>query len=484
MTQLSVVPNEKAGDIQRQIEEAFKLLQQNRWKMANTTAAQRIAMLERLKETILRRKDELAAAMWADFHKPATEVEITELQPVVAELSHYIKHLKGWMKPQKVRTPMHLFGTKSYVKYEPKGVILVMSPWNYPFNLLFVPLIAAISAGNTVMMRPSDKVQKTSTLMKSIIEEVFTRDQVAIFVGPSSIANIMLELKFDHIFFTGSTAIGKQVMAKAAQHLASVTLELGGQSPVVVDETADIAASAQRLVWGKFINAGQTCIAPNHIFVHETKVPQFITEVKRNIGVAYGASDDARKSTGDFARVVDTRSHKRLTEMVEKSVAAGAKLEAGGQQDATERYLAPTVLSNVKPDQQVMSEEIFGPIMPIIAYKNLDEVIKHIQSGGKPLAMYIFSENKHHIDYLLNNTTAGGTVINNCLMHFANDGLPFGGTGESGLGNYHGYYGFKTCSHERAVMVQGKPAAAKMFYPPYTDKMKKLVGFLTNYLAR
>lgn len=471
-------------DIRQQIETSFQRLQDNRWKMAHTTAAERIKRLKKLRTAILRRQDELRAAMWQDFRKPAEEVNLSELHPALSEIQHTIKHLKTWMKPQKVPTPMHLFGTKGYVKHEPKGVVLLLSPWNYPFNLFINPLVTAISAGNVCMMRPSDKVKATSAMLKDLVEEVFPPEEVVVFTGPSSISNIMLELPFDHIFFTGSPNVGRSIMASASKHLASVTLELGGQSPVVVDETANIKEAAERLVWGKYINAGQTCVAPNHVFVHESVLKDFINEAKACIARHYGQTDATRKSCQDFARIVDDRTHKRLGELLKSAVDAGAKVEIGGDLDASERYIAPTILSNVDSSNPIMDDEIFGPIMPIIPYRTLDEAIAAIQSRAKPLAMYIFSNNQKNIDRLLDTSTAGGTTINNTLIHFANGDLPFGGVGESGQGNYHGFFGFRNLSHERAVLVQKKPVGTKMLFPPYNEKVQRMTKFLTGYLSR
>lgn len=487
MSQTAVLerkPEAGAGDIRAEIESAFKRLQANRWKMAQTTADERIARLKKLREVILRRRGDLDAAMWQDFHKPAAEVTLSEFQPVLAEIQHTIKHLKSWMKPKKAPTPLHLFGTKGVVKYEPKGTVLILAPWNYPFNLFINPLVAAIATGNVSMMRPSDKVRATAELLKAIVEEAFPPEEAIVFTGPSSIGNIMLEQPFDHIFFTGSPNIGRTVMGAASKHLASVTLELGGQSPVVVDETADVKAAADRLVWGKYINGGQTCIAPNHVYVHESKVAEFVAAAKAAVERSYGASEDVRRQSKDFAHIVDDRNHKRLVSMIERSVAAGAKLEIGGKAEASDRYLAPTILSGVTENMAVMEEEIFGPIMPVLTFKTLDQVIAAIQARPKPLALYVFSNSDANIQRVLMHTTSGGTTVNNVLLHFANGDLPFGGVGESGQGNYHGFFGFRQLSHERAVMYQKKPASAHMFYPPYTDKVQKMMGYLTGMLSR
>ncbi len=471
-------------DVRARIREVFEAQRAHRWVLAQTTAEQRIRKLERLRDAILARKEELRSALHADYRKPAAEADLTELQPVLGELGHTIKHLRKWMAPVRVPTPMHLLGTKSWIRYEPRGSVLLLSPWNYPFNLLMCPLIAAVAAGNTVMLRPSDKVPTTSRFMATLLADVFPDEEVASFVGPSSIASFMLELPFDHIFFTGSKRVGKQVMAAAAKHLASVTLELGGQSPVVVDETADIELAAQRLVWGKFLNAGQTCVAPNHVFVHESKAHEFVEAAKRYVTKHYGETEVTRKSTEDFCRIVDTASVARLVESIDRTVAAGAKLEIGGAHDASERFLAPTILSDVKDSHPVMNTEIFGPIMPVLAYRDLGEVFESIRKRGKPLAMYVFSESRANIERLIAGTSAGGTMINNCILHLANPDLPFGGVGASGQGSYHGFHGFKACSHERAVMEQGTPATIKLFFPPYVPKVRKAIDMLTRWLAR
>ncbi|MFO0694274.1 MAG: aldehyde dehydrogenase family protein [Polyangiales bacterium] len=469
-------------EMRERIGAAFERLRENRWSVAQTTADERIAKLKRLKQVILSRREDLKQAMWQDFHKPASEVELTEIQPTLVEINHTISHLKQWMKPVPHKAPPTLIGTKSVVRHEPKGVCLILAPWNYPFFLFASPLVAAISAGNVCMMRPSDKVKATSKVIDAIIREAFPANEVAVFTGPSYIANIMLELPFDHIFFTGSPNVGRQVMAAAAKHLASCTLELGGKSPVIVDETADVEKAAERIVWGKYLNGGQTCVAPDHIYVHESRHDAFVAAARRVIEARYGTSSEARKRSDDFCRIVDANSQKKLKVMIDDSVSKGARLEIGGEADNSERYLEPTVLSNVTEDSPAMEFEIFGPVLPILKYRGLDEVFRAIHSRGKPLALYVFSESTYNQERILKNTTAGGTVINNVLLHVANPELPFGGVGESGLGNYHGIYGFKCFSHERAVVTQGRVSALEFFYPPYTPKVKKMLDGFTKLL--
>ena len=470
------------ADVRARIRQAFERQRANRWALAQTTADQRIAKLVRLRKAIVERQDELRRVLHADYRKPAAEADLTELQPVLGEIAHTIAHLEKWMTPAKVPTPMHLFGTKSSIRYEPLGCVLLLAPWNYPFNLLMCPLVAAISAGNTVMLRPSDKVPQTSHFMARLLADVFPDEEVVSFVGPSSIANAMLELPFDHIFFTGSERVGKQVMAAAAKHLASVTLELGGQSPAIVDETADVESAAQRIVWGKFLNGGQTCVAPNHVFVHASRVDAFVAAAKRHVARQYGETEAERKASPDLCRIVDPPSLTRLVDAIRRSVDAGAKVEIGGDHDASERYLAPTILSGVRDDHAVMEQELFGPILPVIAYREVDEVLASIRKRGKPLAMYIFSESAAAVRRLVAGTSAGGTVVNNCILHLANPDLPFGGVGASGQGNYHGWFGFRTFSHERAVMEQGRPATSELFFPPYRPRVMKAIAALTHWL--
>ncbi|HLL52355.1 MAG TPA: aldehyde dehydrogenase family protein [Myxococcaceae bacterium] len=466
----------------REIERVFAAQQANRWKIAQTTAKQRTQKLERLRDAIQARRAELAQAIHADFRKPAHEVELTELMPTLSELTHTIKHLAKWMRPQKVRTPLTLTGTSSHVRYEPRGVVLILAPWNYPFQLLISPLISAIAAGNCSILKPSEKTPNTSAFMKKLVAEVFDESEVATFEGEANVAEALLQLPFDHIFFTGSTKVGQIVMAAAAKHLATVTLELGGKSPAIVDTKADLAQTAERLVWGKFINAGQTCVAPDYVFVHESQRDELVKHLNASISAFYGQTDEQRQQSPDFARMVDDRAFLRIKTLVEQSVASGAKVEVGGKFDPKERYVAPTVLTNVSPQSAVMSEEIFGPVLPVMTYSKREDVYRFIDKNGKPLALYVFSQDKGAVEEVLRNTTSGGVAVNNVIVHLANPNLPFGGVGGSGQGNYHGPYGFKAFSHERAVLTQGSQNLLKMVYPPYSGKQKEMAAKMLRKL--
>ncbi|MBU8895925.1 aldehyde dehydrogenase family protein [Corallococcus sp. H22C18031201] len=475
------LPVAHAPDLAR-MRAVFDAQRAHRWTMSRTTAAERIARLKKLREAILARREQLADAIHRDFKKPAVEVELTEIHPTLEELNHTVKHLKGWMKPTRVGQPMLLAGASSHVRHEARGVVLILSPWNYPFQLLAAPLIAAISAGNCVVLKPSEKTPNTSRFIAQLIRDVFPENEVAVFEGGAEVAEGLLQLPFDHFFFTGNPRIGRKVMEAAAKHLASVTLELGGKSPVIIDESADLAATAERVAWGKFINAGQTCVAPDYIFVPASKERAFLDALKGVLTRFYGDTEAERQASPDLARLVDPVAWRRVKDVLDRSVEAGAKVETGGTADGPSRYLAPTVLSGVTPDMPIMEGEIFGPVLPVMTYQRREEVYAHINGGEKPLALYVFSQDKRAVEEVFQHTTSGGAVVNNVLIHVANPNLPFGGVGMSGLGNYHGHFGFKTFSHERAVSVQWMKSLVAVFYPPYRGKTQEWASRATRML--
>ncbi|NTX65167.1 aldehyde dehydrogenase family protein [Myxococcus sp. CA051A] len=460
--------------IPRGMQEAFDRLRARRWDVARRGPGERLAKLEKLKALIVERRQALADAIHADFRKPPAEVEATEILPVLMELEHVRKHLKAWMKPRKVTTPLVLTGTTSHVRHEARGVVLVMAPWNYPFNLLLMPLVGAVAAGNTVMCKPSDKTPNTSRFLAELVRDTFPEDEVALFEGGAEVGEALLRLPFDHFFFTGGPRVGRRVMEAAAKHLASVTLELGGKSPAIVDASADIEAAAERVAWGKFLNGGQTCIAPDHVWVHASKEEAFLAALKAALERFYGRSEEARRASSDLCRMVDDGAFARVRGLLDRTVAAGARVVVGGGVDAETRFIAPTVVADVAPDAPLMEEEIFGPVLPVLRFESLDEVVTHVRAGGKPLALYVFSHDEAVVERLLQETSAGGTCINAVVLHNVNPNLPFGGVGASGLGAYHGETGFKTFSHERAVLRQGRTSLANLFFPPYTGKARKL----------
>ena len=461
-------------------QQTFERLRARRWEMARTDAKERIARLEKLRRTIIERREALYQAIHADFRKPSAEVETTEVLMVLSELDHTIKHLAKWMKPRKVGTPVLLTGTRSEVRYEAKGVVLIMAPWNYPFQLTLAPLVAAVAAGNCALLKPSEKTPHTSAFIDQLIRDTFDPAEVTVVLGGAQESQALLELPFDHFFFTGGPKVGRKVMEAAAKFLAGVTLELGGKSPAVVDDTADLDAAAERIVFGKFLNGGQTCVAPDYVYVPAAKEEAFVAKVRERLESFYGNTEEARKATPDFCRMVDDGQFRRVNGLLERSVASGVRVAVGGTVDAASRYIAPTVLTDVKPETPIMEEEIFGPVLPVLRYERMEDVVRHIQAGTKPLAMYIFSRDSKTVERLLSETSAGGTCVNTTVVHLSNADLPFGGIGESGVGNYHGEFGFRTFSHERAVLRQGPLSFLSTMFPPYTEKKKKMQRMATR----
>lgn len=459
---------------------AFDRLRRHAPVMAQTTSRDRIDRLKRLMRWIEANTLAIHEAMYADFKKPTAEVDLGELAGVMGELRYAIKHLKQWMKPQRVPTPLSLVGTSGYLRHEPKGVVLIIAPWNYPFNLLVGPLATAIAAGNVCMLKPSELTPHTAALLGRMVTDLFSPDEVVLFEGGPDVAQAMLELPFNHIFFTGSPALGKIVMAAAAKHLTSVTLELGGKSPFVVDETADVAKAAEILAWSKCFNNGQTCIAPDYVLVQESVKTPLINEFQKAVERMYGTDATARAGSDSYARIVNDRHFERVKGLIDDAVQKGATIRLGGRTSESDRYIEPTLIDGVTDGMRVMQEEIFGPVLPVVSVRDLDEALGQINSREKPLALYIHSRKRANIDYMLSGTSAGDTVINDALIHFSNPELPFGGVNNSGLGSYHGYFGFQELSHRRGVMRRNF-GTMKFLFPPYTDRVKKLIGWAVKY---
>lgn len=473
-----------AAPSREEIAAVFARQRAHQWTVRRTTAAERVAKLQRLKRSIVSHREAILDAMHADFRKNRSEAELSEIQLVLTELNEAIARTPAWMKPVAVRTPPHLLGTRSRIQYEPRGVVLIMAAWNYPFALIFAPLIPAIAAGNCVMLRASEKVPHTSAVARRIVEDAFSPDEVAMIGGGQSAAETLLGLPFDHVFFTGSTAVGRKVMAAAATHLSSVTLELGGKSPAIVSQSADVPHAARSIMWGKFVNAGQTCVAPDYAFVHEARAAEWFDACREVLASFYGPTEETRRVSEDYCRMIDDRSWGRVASLLDAAVRDGARVEAGGQADATDRYIAPTILSHVSPDSPLMQDEIFGPVLPVLTYRDREEIFTYLRARPKPLAMYVFGASHHHVQEILDGTSAGGTVVNNCLIHLVNPGLPFGGVGESGFGSYHGRFGFETFAHARAVLVQGRPSLGHFFQPPYARLRQGWLGTVMKLARR
>jgi aldehyde dehydrogenase (NAD+) len=452
-------------------------------RLRQSTVSERRRKLTKLLDATLERKDALLAAAQRDLSKHPTETILTEVLPLVGELKHTIAKLKRWMKPQRISPTMATLGTTSRVMYQPKGRCLLISPWNYPLSLSLGPLVSAVAAGNTAILKPSEFTPYTNGVVKEIVRAVFPVEEVAVVEGAADTATALLALPFDHIFFTGSPAVGKIVMAAAARHLTSVTLELGGKSPVIVDTSADLRGAAEHIIWGKMVNAGQTCIAPDYVYVHREVADRFVELCRTTIAQRYGDSDAAIKSSPDFPRMIHRRHAERVARLVDEAVQSGSQIAFGGASDAESRYVAPTLLRNVPPGTQIRREEIFGPVLPILTFDSLDTVIAEINAAPKPLALYVWSKDERTIQAIETNTSSGSLCVNLCLQQFAQHNLPFGGINNSGIGNSHGFFGFKAFSHERAVMSAGPLSALEMLFPPYTDKKRRLSELLIKYVT-
>lgn len=449
-----------------------------------STAKERIAKLRRLREALLARRTDLHDAFARDFRKPAAEVDLTELLTVVDEIHAAIRGLPRWMKPRWTMPTLLAFGTSARVAYQGKGRCLVIGPWNYPVATLIGPLVSAVAAGNAVILKPSEFTPAVNAVLAEVVGDAFDPEEVVMIPGGVATTQALLELPFDHVFFTGSPAVGKIVMTAAARHLASVTLELGGKSPVIVDETADLDRAAEVIVWGKLINGGQTCVAPDTLYVQRRVRDQFLTLCQAVIARRYGRSDSDIAASPDLARIVNEGNAKRIAALIDEARAAGAQVVAGGGHDAKSRYVAPTIIANVPRNARIASEEIFGPVLPVVEFDRIDEVIGEINSRPKPLALYLWSERPRTVDRVLRETSSGSAVVNHCVMQFAHSGLPFGGVGNSGMGNGHGVFGFKAFSHERAVLNGSRLLVVRAFFPPYTALTRKLIGMLLGYLRR
>lgn len=459
--------------------ELFDRQNANQYAIGNTTYKERIKKLNALKTALeTTYKEAVRSAMYDDFKKPMLETDLTEIYPVLSEIKFVKRNLKSWMKLQKVDTPLALLGASSYIKYEPKGVCLIISPWNFPINLTLVPLVSAIAAGNTVIIKPSEMTPNASKLMSKMIKELFDEDEVALVEGEVEVSEELLKLPFNHIFFTGSPKVGKIVMKAASKHLTSVTLELGGKSPVIIDDSAHLEKAVKKIIFGKFTNAGQTCIAPDYVFLKNDLKDTFTKLFKENLDAFYSESVATSKSYG---RVVNQKHFERLTSYLEEAGNNQTQIVVGGQFNSQDNFIEPTLVFDVPEDSKLMQNEIFGPILPIKLYSEIEETVAYINSKEKPLALYIYSKNKKNIDYIMNNTRAGTGCINHNLLQFLNPNLPFGGSNNSGIGKSHGFFGFEAFSNRRSVMKQHTLGATDLLYPPYTNFKQKLIDLTLKW---
>lgn len=433
----------------------------------------RIESLKKLLHLLEKKEAQVLDALTNDFKKPAFETYVTEYHYVISDIKKTLKNLKRWTKPQRVWGTFVNFPSAEYIYREPYGRVLIISPWNYPFQLALCPLVAAIAAGNRVVLKPSEVSYYTGKLLTEIISDVFDPKHAVVIQGDADIAKNLLKERWDYIFFTGSTAVGKYVAEAAAKHLTPTTLELGGKNPCIIDENANLIVAARRIVWGKFINTGQTCIAPDYILVKSKEKYDFVQAMKTAIQEAFGENP---KESPDFGRIISDHHWKRLTEMIDPK-----KIILGGESDFLDRYIAPTLIDEPSSQDEIMKGEIFGPLLPIISYETEKDIAYWIQKFEKPLALYVFTENKVFGEKMIQTYSFGGGCINDTIIQVVNPRLPFGGVGHSGMGAYHGKYGFETFSHRKAIVKRPTYLDLPVRYAPYGKKfkwIKRLLPFL------
>lgn len=426
----------------------------------------RISMLKKLKEIVKNNENEIMEAINKDFGKSNFEVYMTEIGMFYEEVNMHIKKVSKWVKKEKRKTPISHFPAKSFICKDPYGVALIIGPFNYPFSLVFQPLVGAISAGNCVVIKPSEQTKNLAILIEKLINDNFNKEFIHVVnpLGGKEVVEDLLEQPFDKIFFTGSVRVGKIIMEKAAKRLIPVTLELGGKSPCIVDKDANLEMAAKRLVWGKFLNAGQTCVAPDYLFVNKEVKDRFLKLLVKEIKIQFGENP---KDNKDFTRLINEGTVERLQSYVNEK-----NIYYGGQYSVNDKFFAPTILDNIKFDDEIMKWEIFGPILPVIEFESLEDTVNYININEKPLALYYFSESNKKIDYILNATTAGGVTINDTIIHVSSSYIPFGGVGNSGMGAYHGKASFDVFTHFKSVMKRSTFMELPVRFAPYGDKLK------------
>ena len=458
-----------------EIDKIYQSQLKNKSAIKHSTAYKRIGWIKKLLDTINREEKAIEQALYQDFHKSGIETAITEILVVQLELKHIAKKLRGWMKDKKVRRSLVMPNVSAYLHYEPKGNALIITPWNYPFQLPLVHLAACIAAGNTAILKLSEFSPNSNQVLKKIIAEVFPTDHIAVIEGAVEETTHLLNLKFNHIHFTGSSKVGKIVMEAASKHLTDITLELGGKSPAVIDKNVNLRQVVKNLIWAKFINAGQTCIAPDYILAHRHQKQQLEEVFKIEIEEAFGK--DAFNSP-DYARIINEKQFERLNQALDSAKQLGANIIAGGKTDGRTKYIAPTVITNVAANNPLMTDEIFGPILPIVYYAQIQEAIDFINAKEKPLALYVFSKDSNFNKHIIRNSSAGSTCINDAVIQIMQPNLPFGGVNNSGLGQSTGWYGFKAFSHERAVADVKIIPLSSMFWYPYTEKTSRMLQWI------
>jgi aldehyde dehydrogenase (NAD+) len=433
----------------------------------------RLQQLKALQEMIRSHEAEIIKALHQDLHKPTAESLFNEIMLVLDDVKYAIKNLKKWMQPEKVATPFPLLWPgKSKIHFEPYGSVFIISPWNYPWLLTFLPLVGAISAGNCVIVKPSEISTHTEALIIKLIRQYFPSEYISVVKADVEMTDQLLKEKFDYIFFTGSANVGRKVMEAAAKHLTPVTLELGGKNPCIIDQTADVSFAARRIIWGKYMNAGQTCIAPDYLLVHSSIKSQLIESMIKTIKQFYS---ETPVNSNSYGRIINKKQFERLCQLMKDK-----NIIYGGEINEESFYISPTLIDHVAWDDSLMQEEIFGPLLPILVYDDIFDIINKIKLTPKPLAMYLFSKNKMNEKLVMNTLSFGGGCINDCILQIANLRLPFGGVGQSGMGSYHGKYSFETFSHRKSIYKKSFLIDFNLQYPPYSSsKLKWLRRLLT-----
>ena len=465
-----------------EIKPVFELQKQNVLNLRQTGVADRIKKLKAIRRWIRKHRPEIREALFNDFRKPADEADLWEMYVVIKEINYTIRHLRRWVKPARVRRELLFLNIRSRIRYEPKGVVLIIAPWNFPFMLALGPFISALAAGNGIVLKPSELAPHTSHLIRRLVTELFTPEEYAVVEGDKQVAIELLKYPFDHIYFTGGTEIGKKVMQAAAKNLSSVTLELGGKCPAIVDQSANIKDTVAKIVWGKFSNAGQTCVAPDYVLVHQDIADTFLSELVIGIEKSFRCRDRTPSQVFEgMASIVDENHFLRLQELYNDAVKKGAEVLTGGYFDAGKRCLTPTVISNIPSEARILSEEVFGPILPVVSFSSTEEALKIIHMHGYPLGVYVFSNIKDFQNEMMHKTVSGGVCFNELVLQFVHSGLPFGGVSASGFGRAHGFAGFKEFSNQRSLMAGNRFNPVKLIYPPLTPLKRKIIDLVFRY---
>ncbi|MHA6482614.1 aldehyde dehydrogenase [Paenibacillus sp. strain BS8-2] len=460
-------------DRKRGLDAAAIVAEHRRWFEGGTTAdgAFRIEQLRKLKAAIVKHEPALFEALRRDLHKSEAEAYATEIGLVLSSITYMTKHIQKWMKPRKVKTPLTLFGSRSQLVFEPYGTVLIIGPFNYPVQLVLEPLIGAIAAGNSAVIKPSEMTPHVSAVIRDLIEDTFEPAFVRVVEGDKNVTSALIHAPFDFIFFTGSTQVGRIVMEAASRHLTPIALELGGKSPAIIDATANLELAAKRIIWGKLINAGQTCIAPDYLLVHESVKERLSGLLRETVRQFYG---DDPAASDDYGRIVSERQFDRLTAILERD---GERILWGGQRNRDDLYVAPTLIDAGKATSDgegcaAMADELFGPLLPVLTFTDVQDVIRMVRGRSKPLALYLFTEDADTEREVMGRLSFGGGCVNDTLSHIVNHHLPFGGVGSSGIGAYHGEHSFELFSHRKSLLKRTTRFEPGFLFPPYKDKLK------------